>query len=102
LPGIETAPFLEADINHFMRLSETVKEFIPDVYNTPDEFKQLQVSFLKSIFKKVESVPKFQTRYNLHNIREFYCKMIQFFNSIKSFEACALVSKKMQQFEKQI
>ncbi len=62
LPGIETAPNLEADMNHYLRLSQTVQDFIPDVYNTPDEFKLLQVSFLKCIFKRAESTPKYQTR----------------------------------------
>jgi hypothetical protein len=63
VPGIEMAPSLEQDILYYLRIAENIKDSIPDVYNTPSEFKFLQVSFLKNVFAKAEKIPEMQNKY---------------------------------------
>jgi hypothetical protein len=74
VPGIEMAPDLATDITYYTRIADSIKDMIPDVYNTPSEFKFLQVSFLKQIFAKAENNPQYQNRYFCVHVECFTLK----------------------------
>lgn len=93
LPAMETCHDIPKDLELYCKISDIVKDLVPDdVYQTPPELKFFEVSFLKHIHLKVEKKPELQSKM-------LYSQILYFLTNIKSFQACSIVAKKLQELQ---